>query len=173
MASCFHWDQCCCVRAFIFWRVACDCGGRVMSCLRASRSLSVFVTLSLYHTHRCTNTNLYTHPQTHMHLNIQTHGHTHMLKKQTFLPIVKDFHNRGPSITAGSSNLRHASLYGSYFSLIDFHYYNVMITIEPLDGWLHAFLKLNDFACLAGTVVRKIHSLHCVQRNKLLVTSTF
>lgn len=124
-----------------------DFGGRVMSCLWASRFLSVFVTISLYQTHRCSN--IISTPTLKHTLK---YPHTDTLKESKFFPIVKHFHNREPSITAGSSHLRHAPLCGSYFSLIDLYYYNAMITIEPLDGWLHPFLKWNDFACLAGTV---------------------
>lgn len=109
-----------------------------MSCLWASLSLSVFVTISLYHTHRCTDANLYTSPpfNTYMHTHTHAHSniHTDISKEKQFLPIVKHSHNTEPSITAGSSHLRHAPLYGSYFSLIDLYYYNVMITIEPLDA---------------------------------------
>lgn len=43
-------------------RFPCGRGGQLMSCLWASRSLSVFVTISLQHTRRWTNTNLCTPP---------------------------------------------------------------------------------------------------------------
>lgn len=62
------------------------------------------------------------------------HPHTDILIEKKSLPIIKHSHNREPYITAGSSHLRYPPLYSSYFSLIDSYYYNMMLTIEPLDG---------------------------------------
>lgn len=87
----FHLDRWFRERTFICWWIPCDCGGWVMSCLWASRSVSVFVTLSLYHTERSINTNLYLLPT--LFTPYPTLKHTHNREVQKFLPISKHFHS--------------------------------------------------------------------------------